>query len=197
MPTVAFSETTKLPAQLGNLTIAGGAGRSLTRPAPRQRGTLALKAACLLAGLAANLCVQAATAPSNIAVSATVQATCTNTATPLAFGVYSGVQSDSTAIITVTCTNTTPYTVALNAGTATGATVTTRRMTGAATVFLAYALFSDAGRTANWGSTVGSDTVAGTGTGVGQPLTVYGRVAAAQFPAPGAYTDTIVATVTY
>jgi spore coat protein U-like protein len=157
----------------------------------------ALSTVALSVTLAFNFSAQAATAPSSIAVSANVQATCTNTATPLAFGTYSGVQSDSTAIVTVTCTNTTSYTVALNAGTATTATVTTRRMTGAVGVFLAYALFSDAGRTINWGTTVGTDTVAGTGTGTAQPLTIYGRVAAGQFPAPGAYTDTIIATVTY
>jgi spore coat protein U-like protein len=159
--------------------------------------TLGLIGVGLLSNMVIGLNSNAATAPSTVAVSATVQASCTNTATPLAFGTYSGVQSDSTAVITVTCTNTTPYTVGLNAGTSPSATVTSRRMTGAVGVFLAYALFSDAGRTANWGTTVSTDTVAGTGTGAGQALTIYGRVAAAQFPAPGAYTDTIIATVTY
>ena len=180
------------------MKFSGAAKRSNFR-APRQSPSphRTLSAVALLVGMALSFGVHSATAPSNVAVSATVQATCTNTATPLAFGVYSGVQSDSTAIVTVTCTNTTPYTVALNAGTAPTATVTTRRMTGAVGVFLNYALFSDAGRTTNWGSTVGSDTTAGTGTGAGQALTIYGRVAAAQFPAPGAYTDTIIATVTY
>jgi spore coat protein U-like protein len=183
MPILKFAKTHP-PRYLG---ARGGS------PSPLK----ALSVVALLVSLAFNFSAQAATAHSNVAVSATVQATCNNTATPLAFGTYSGVQSDSTAIITVTCTNTTPYTVALNAGTSPGATVTTRRMTGAVGVFLAYALFSDAGRTINWGTTVGTDTVAGTGTGAAQPLTIYGRVAAGQFTAPGAYTDTIIATVTY
>jgi spore coat protein U-like protein len=181
-----------------NLKFTKTAKRSnsdASRQSPSQNKTLS--AVVLLAGMVLNFSVHAATVPSNVAVSANVQATCTNTATPLAFNVYSGVQSDSTAIVTVTCTNTTPYTVALNAGTAPTATVTTRRMTGAVGVFLNYALFSDAARTTNWGTTVGTDTIAGTGTGAGQPLTIYGRVAAGQFPAPGAYTDTIIATVTY
>jgi spore coat protein U-like protein len=183
MPTLKFAKT-----------------RTLSDPSDSGRWQTpckALSAVALLAGLAFNFSADAATAPSTVAVSATVQATCTNTATPMAFGVYTGVQSDSTAIITVTCTNTTPYTVGLNAGTAPTATVTTRRMTGAVGVFLAYSLFSDAGRATNWGTTVGTDTISGTGTGAGQALTIYGRVAAAQFPAPGAYTDTIIATVTY
>lgn len=164
---------------------------------PKNTAGTSLRRCLIMGAIGLGQFAGAATAPSNIAVSATVQATCTNTATPLAFGIYTGVQSDSTATITVTCTNTTPYTVALNAGTAPTATVTTRRMTGAIGVFLAYALFSDTGRTTNWGSTVGTDTIAGTGTGAGQALTIYGRVAAAQFPAPGAYADTIIATVTY
>jgi spore coat protein U-like protein len=70
-------------------------------------------------------------------------------------------------------------------------------MTGPAAAVLSYALFSDAARTVNWGQTISTDTVAGTGNGSAQALTVYGDVAAAQFLAPGAYTDTITATVTY
>jgi spore coat protein U-like protein len=41
------------------------------------------------------------------------------------------------------------------------------------------------------------NTVSGTGTGLTQPLNVYGRVAPQTTPQPGAYTDTIVATITY
>lgn len=194
MPTLRFSKTAEDSDLPGHALLAVGL---FTRQRLRLPRTPTLTGAGLMLGLAISSSPHAATAPSNIAVSATVQATCTNTATPLAFGTYSGVQSDSTASITVTCTNTTPYTVGMNAGTATTATVTSRRMTGAVGVFLAYSLYSDTGRTINWGMTVGTDTIAGTGTGAGQALTIYGRVAAAQFPAPGAYTDTIIATVTY
>ena len=98
--------------------------------------------------------------------------------------------------LAVTCTNTTPYTVGLDAGTFTGATVTTRRMTGPAAAPLSYSLFSDAGRTTNWGNTAGS-WVSGTGNGSSQTLNVYGRIPAAQYATPGAYTDTITVTVTY
>jgi spore coat protein U-like protein len=139
----------------------------------------------------------AATATTTFAVTATVQATCLVSATPMAFGTYSGVIANSSSTVSVTCTNTTPYNVGLSAGLATGATVTTRKMTGPAAAVLSYALFSDAARTVNWGQTISTDTVAGTGNGSAQALTVYGDVAAAQFLAPGAYTDTITATVTY
>jgi spore coat protein U-like protein len=70
-------------------------------------------------------------------------------------------------------------------------------MTGPASALLNYAMFSNSTRTTNWGQTVGTDTVTGTGNGAAQALTVYGQVTAGQFVAPGAYTDTITATVTY
>ena len=138
----------------------------------------------------------AATATTTFSVTATVQATCLVSANTLAFGTYSGVQLDGTTTVGVTCTNTTPYTVGLDAGTFTGATVTTRRMTGPAAAPLSYSLFSDSGRTTNWGNTAGS-WVSGTGNGSSQTLNVYGRIAAAQYATPGAYTDTITVTVTY
>jgi spore coat protein U-like protein len=139
----------------------------------------------------------AATAASTFTVTATVQATCLISATSLTFGTYAGVQADASSTVTVTCTNTSPYNVGLSAGLATGATVTTRSMTGPGSALLGYALFRDTARTLNWGNTIGTDTVSGTGNGSAQALTVFGRVAATQFVAPGAYTDTITATVTF
>jgi spore coat protein U-like protein len=153
----------------------------------------------LAACLAFSLSAFAATAPSTIGVSATVQATCLNTASNLAFGIYTGLQADATAVITVTCTNTTTYTIGLDAGLGTGpaATVTTRHMNGPAPAGLAYALKSVSQTGPNWGNTPPTDTVAGTATGSPQPITVYGRVAAGQLVTPGSYTDTITSTVTY
>ena len=97
----------------------------------------------------------------------------------------------------VTCTNGTTYNVGLNAGTVTGATVTTRAMTGPASATLSYALYQDSGHATNWRNTVGTDTKSGIGNGSAQTLTVYGQLAASQYPTPGAYTDTITATITY
>ena len=141
--------------------------------------------------------LRAATATTTFSVTATVQATCLISANALSFGTYTGVQIASTTTLQVTCTNTTPYNVGLNAGTATGATVTTRKMTGPASATLNYALYQDSGHTTNWGQTVGTDTEAGTGDGSAQTLTVYGLLSANQYPAPGSYSDTITATVTY
>jgi spore coat protein U-like protein len=140
---------------------------------------------------------KAATATSSLSVTATVVATCVVSTTPLAFGNYVGSQSDSTATLSITCTNTTPYNVGLGVGLGTSATVTTRKMTGPSAAVLAYALFSDSGRAVNWGSTVATDTVGGTGNGSVQTMTIYGRIAAGLYVAPGAYTDTVTATVTF
>ncbi len=140
---------------------------------------------------------QASTATATFIVSTSIQATCLITTTPLSFGTYTGVTLASTSSITVTCTNGTHWDVTLNAGTATGATPTARSMVGPGGALLAYQLTSDSAHTINWGNTVDVDAVEGSGTGLGQSLTVYGQVAAGQYFAPGIYNDTITATVTY
>jgi spore coat protein U-like protein len=137
------------------------------------------------------------TATTSFEVTVVIQAACTISANNLNFGNYSGLLIDSTSVISVNCTRAATYNVGLNAGVATGATVTTREMTGPAAALLSYKLFSNSGYTTNWGNTVGTDTVAGTGSGVVQSLTVYGQLPAGQFVRPGSYTDTITATITY
>ncbi len=139
----------------------------------------------------------AATASANVAVSATVQATCGITTSSLAFGTYTGTQTDASSTISVTCTNTTPYNIGLSAGLASGATVTTRKMVGPSSASLSYSLFQDAQRSVNWGTAVPGETLAGTGNGSAQSITIYGRIDASQFVIPGAYTDTVTAVVNY
>jgi spore coat protein U-like protein len=112
-------------------------------------------------------------------------------------GNYTGVVLNAASTLTVTCTNTTSFNIGLNAGTYTGATVTTRRMTGPGGASLNYKLFRDSGLTLNWGSTVGSDTFSSTGNGLAQNFSVYGQIPAGQLVTPGTYNDTIVATITY
>ncbi|PWC10753.1 spore coat U domain-containing protein [Brenneria corticis] len=141
----------------------------------------------------------AATATTNMAVSATVVAACTISTTALAFPDYSGVAVDSTATLSVLCSNAAPYTVGLGAGTAVGATTALRALTGSvAGSTLNYGLYQEAAHTTNWGDTIDTDTVAGTGTGETQTLTVYGEIAANQLTsAVGTYSDTIAVTVNY
>ena len=144
--------------------------------------------------------VQAATATTTFAVTATVLKFCTVVATPMVFGNYtSSTDAVSTSEITVTCTNGTPYDIGLDAGTAAGATVTTRQMSGTTVTAarLNYFLYSDTGRTVNWGNTVNTDTVHITAGATPIISTVFGRVPSGQFVAPDAYLDTIAVTVTY
>jgi spore coat protein U-like protein len=159
------------------------------------RAGLALTAVAAI-GLPAELAEAAGTATTTFQETANVQATCNISATNLAFGTYAGTVSDATSTVTVTCTNTTAWNVGLTAGTCPGATVTTRCMLNGAAQ-LGYALYRDSARTLNWGNTSGTDTLAGTGNGTAQANTVYGRIPAGQFPAPGAYADTITATVSF
>ena len=139
----------------------------------------------------------ASTATTTFSVTATVNSTCLISGNTLAFGTYTGTAINASTTISVTCTNTTTYNVGLNPGTGTGATVTNRLMTGPSSATLSYALHQTSYAGANWGQTVGTDTVAGTGNGSAQTLTVYGVLAANQYPTPGSYSDTITATVTY
>lgn len=141
---------------------------------------------------------KAATAVGNFQVQINIQANCVVvSASDLNFG-NTGVLSaniDSTSTISVQCTTSTPYTIGLNQG-VNGGSVTTRQMAGSGGL-INYSLFRDSGRTQNWGSTAGTDTVAGVGNGAAQNYTVYGRVPAQTTPAPALYTDTITVTVTY
>jgi spore coat protein U-like protein len=137
------------------------------------------------------------TVTTTFSVQATVQATCLISASALNFGTYSGLVLNVASTLTITCTSTTTYNVGLNPGTATGATVTTRQMTGPASAKLNYAMFRDSAHTLNWGNTVGSDTLSSTGNGSAQLSSVFGRLAGGQVVPVGAYSDTIVVTVTY
>jgi spore coat protein U-like protein len=145
-----------------------------------------------------NCSVGASTANFSFTVTATVGTNCLISATNLNFGSVGLLTSnvDATSTVTPTCTSTTPYNIGLDTGTASGATVTTRKMTSGANT-ISYSLYSNSGRTTNWGNTVGTDTVSGTGSGLGQNYTVYGRVPSQTTPRPATYSDTIVATVTY
>jgi spore coat protein U-like protein len=142
---------------------------------------------------------KAATVTGSFNVQVTIAATCVVTsATNLNFGTQGVLAAnvDQTNTITVTCTNTTPYNIGLDKG-LNGSSVTTRQMKSGGGALINYALYSDSGRTTNWGNTVGTDTVAATGNGSGQAYTVYGRVPPQTTPAPAVYTDTITITVTY
>ncbi|HYJ28884.1 MAG TPA: spore coat U domain-containing protein [Allosphingosinicella sp.] len=130
-------------------------------------------------------------------ISSMVAAICTVSAGTLGFGAYSGSQVDSTAAVSVNCSNGAPYAVALGGGG--NQSGSTRRMAGPGANRLDYQLFRDSARAIPWGddsAQLGARR-AGTGAGSAQALTVYGRIPAAQSPAPGSYSDSVVVTVEY
>ncbi len=131
-------------------------------------------------------------------VTATVVANCTVSTSALTFGNYSPTTpTNGTATVSITCTNNTTFNVGLNSGTGSGSTGTTRFMTGPSAALLQYHIYSDSARTSEWGNTVGTNTVAGTGTGSAQTRTAYGEIKANHPVNPGSYSDTITATITY
>lgn len=140
----------------------------------------------------------ATTATTTIAVSTTVTNSCTLTAGSLTFAAYTGVVDNTTGTFTVNCTNNGDYTIALNKGTGTGATITTRQMMFG-TYSLGYTIYTASTDTGTiWGDgTSSTGTVTGVGTGTNQTINVYGQIPAGETATSGTYTDTITATVTY
>ena len=129
-------------------------------------------------------------------VTATPARSCTIAATDLAFPAV-GVLAAPVAAqsrITLTCTAQTLWAVALDAGRNPDA-ASTRRMKGPSGGLIAYGLYGNAGLSVRWGS--GAQAVSGTGTGSAQRITVYGQVPVQRAANPGAYVDTVVATIIY
>lgn len=105
---------------------------------------------------------------------------------------------DKQGTLSVNCTNGTTYNIALDLGTGSGATLAARKMTkvgGGATIN--YGLYQNSGRSTQWGSTIGTNALAGTGTGTAAAIPVYGRVPPQTTPAAADYKDTVIVTLTY
>jgi spore coat protein U-like protein len=151
-----------------------------------------LAAASLLALSAVQ--ANAATATSNLAVTLNINALCAVGAGTLDFGTNSNLGGaaniDATGSFAVTCTSGATYNTTLgNGGNYSGSS---RRLINGAANYVNYSLYSDSGRTTPWA------TVAGTGTGASQTVSVYGRIPSGQANAAiGAYTDSVLITVTY
>lgn len=144
---------------------------------------------------------QAATAGSQLNVSASVATDCTVSAAPISFGAYTGVQVDASGELTVTCTTGTVYRAALDAGQNYAAGYYERRMSNGAGAYLNYLVYGPLG--GYWGDAGYGDTHPGgvyTGTGDGNPqiLTVNGSINQGQSGSPaGAYGDVVNVTVWY
>lgn len=165
---------------------------------------LFVAAVALTLSLGTPMGVHAGTSNGNFQVNATVVSSCTVSGALLNFGsaidpLAAASPLDATSSLTVQCTNTTPYAVALNAGLNAGSATAfaNRRMVNGANT-LGYQLYTDSGRSTVWGDgTASSSTSSGTGTGSSQTLTIYGRVPSLSGVVPGAYADTVTVTISY
>lgn len=144
----------------------------------------------------------AATATSNLTVSATVAGICTITTTPVSFGTVSSASiTTAQGSVGVMCVNGAPYTVTLNkGGVPAGAP---RAMSVGGQTMVNYELYKDAGLTQIWGDTqfagtypMGAGSV-GTATGGPQTITVFGKAQAVSGAPAGNYTDIVVATINF
>lgn len=143
--------------------------------------TLLAVSALSTAMIAANVAAAGGSVTGTMPVTATAIDSCSiGTPTTMAFGLVNPIapssNADTTATAAVTCTNTTPYLVAV-AGGALGA--------GGFT----YSVYSDSGRTTLFPVSGGAKTL--TGTGSAQTVTMYGRIALPQGSVvPGSYSTT-------
>ena len=158
-------------------------------------GALTLAAFGLMIGSA-----QAQTVTNTMPVQITIQDACnvsTVNPTTLDFGTQGPLVAnvDQTSTITLTCTTGALYDVGLDDGGGNAGIGARRMINGAEDV--GYQLYSNAGRTVVWGESIGTDTVTGTGNGLAQTLTVYGRVPPQTTPPANVYNDSVTVSVTY
>ncbi|UXH79559.1 Csu type fimbrial protein [Roseateles amylovorans] len=144
-----------------------------------------------------------ATSSGTLEIGATILVACNVSGSTLNFGTaIDPLQTpgpvDALTSLAVTCTRTTPYSVALSAGANAGnASAFGNRAMKSGANSLPYQLYLDAGRTQVWGDGNSSGVFTGTGTGSQQMLTVYGRLPSLNGIPPGNYSDTVTLTITY
>ena len=133
----------------------------------------------------------------SITVNATVTATCSISTASMTFPPQTIFTSDVAASsdLTVTCTNAAPYWVGLDNG---SNPLSGQRRMKSKSDYINYDLYIDNARQQRWGATKDVDTVSGTGLATGQRITVYGKIPKpTPSPAPGTYTDSVIATVNF
>lgn len=141
----------------------------------------------------------------DVGISATVVASCSITALPVAFGNYDALSvtpTDATGSVDVTCSVGSLPKIwlgqGLNSDTGSTAAAPVRRMINGATNFLSYQLYQEVLRTSVWGATNASSPAALPAVGItAVTSTIYGRVPINQTSTTGAYADTVVATVNF
>jgi len=164
--------------------------------------TIRLSSLCAAVAFFAGSAALAATATSNMNVTASVTASCTISAGAMAFGAYdptANSDATGTATLALNCTKDASATITLDEGqnpTGTSSTSAPERQMGNGTDYLAYFLYQDSGYTTAWGNTAGTGA-SYTGTGSSTNVTVYAKAAKNQNISAGSYSDTVTATVTF
>jgi spore coat protein U-like protein len=139
----------------------------------------------------------AAQTSANLSVSASVVANCTVSTGSLAFGAYdptAGAAVDGSGTFDVTCTQGTVATLALGPGQH-GSGGARRLHSGGQ--YLTYELYKDSGRSDVWGSASAALSLSAAPSNSPRSVTVFGRISGSQNVAVGAYTDTVVISVTF
>lgn len=151
----------------------------------------------------------AGTATTTFPVSITATTACSVTAAGLDFGTFvpgpTSPAVSGTGTVTVTCALSVPYKVALDHGLS--GSSAGRKLKFANGTSMTYEIYQDSSKTVVWGDNDLANTyppgpsLAGTGTGAAQPLTVYGLVPAGQNPSfppsDPVGVDTITVTVVF
>lgn len=139
----------------------------------------------------------AATATTPLDVTVTITSACSVTTTGVNFGTVDGtVPTPGIGSVDVTCSSTTPYTIALDGGS--NFDTTTRRVSDG-TQFIAYDLMDSAtlwGDAGTLGATNSWLPVTGTGTGAPISHAITATLSAAVV-APATFSDTVNVTVHY
>ena len=127
-------------------------------------------------------------------------ATCTVTATPIAYGNYdpfAAAPRNRTGRITAVCNGNGTLTVALSTGQS-GAYNPRSMISGTTTDNLDYNLYTTAARVIIFGDgTAGTQTVSKNFNNKTVRIRVYGQIPAMENIAPGSYIDNITATITF
>lgn len=182
-------------------TMYGRISAGQNRPAGTYTSTLSVRGRIPSGGSPCSNGTGSFLTPSSFNASVTLGGTCTVTASPVNFGTTSGLASALAASgsLTVTCSNTMPYSIALNTGSTTGNTIVARKMSlgGTGAGIVAYQLYQDSGFTTVWGDGTSGAAHLGSGTGTAQTIPVHGQVPSQPTPVSGTYRDTVTATVTY
>ena len=166
-----------------------------------------IAAATALGIVAVSMPAYAGTGTASMTVSSNIDVCCVISTTNIEFDVYDPIDAHSDADLTATggisstCTTGSGGNIKIGQGlhASSGSTdaVPARRMVHATdnTKFLEYNVFSDDSFVTKWENATG---VAYTGSGIAQPLVVYGSIGMGQTDAIiGSYTDTLVVTINY